>query len=122
MNVNKSLSELLGLIGKNITVQVDRPIGSKHPMNESMTYPINFGQTSDIKSELRKNVDVYVMGVDEPCDNFHGTCIAVVYPPRNKGFRLIVAPEGKRYNFHEMTAAVDFQERFFKSKILRKAF
>jgi inorganic pyrophosphatase len=120
MSVNQHLSELLDLIGKKVSVQVDRPIGTPHPMNVNFIYPINFGQTSDVKGITGNNIDVYIMGIEKPCKKFKGICVAVIYPPKNKGFRLIVAPEGQQYSYQEMHHAVDFQERFFKSRILRK--
>jgi inorganic pyrophosphatase len=36
------------MIGKVVTVIVDRPLGSAHPKYPSLIYPVNYGYVSDM--------------------------------------------------------------------------
>jgi inorganic pyrophosphatase len=44
----------------------------------------------------------------------------VIHRTNDDDDKLIVVPEGKEYTDEQIYALTEFQERFFKSKILRK--
>ncbi len=47
-NLGKVLSEINSVIGRLVTVTVDRPLGSYHPDHKDMYYPINYGYVEGI--------------------------------------------------------------------------
>ena len=54
-----------------------------------------------------------------PIDNFKGKCIAVVQRLDDNDDKLIVVPEGKSYTNEQIDSLIEFQERFFKHRIIR---
>lgn len=105
-------------IGQVVHVKVDRPLGSKHPQFD-WTYPINYGFVPNTTSGDGKELDVYILGVEEPIETFRGTCIAVVERTDDDDPKLVVVPEGANLKDEEIREAVEFQEQWFDSKILR---
>ena len=63
-----------------------------------------------------ENLDAYVLGVFEPIQEFIGKCIAVIHRRDDK---LIVVPVNVCYSDEQLLALTEFQERFFKSDIIR---
>ena len=46
-------AEVSPVIGRTVTVTVDRPLGSYHPEHKDMYYPINYGYVEGIWSLSR---------------------------------------------------------------------
>ncbi len=40
------------MLGKTVTVTVDRPLGSFHPEHEDISYPINYGYIKGIMAPV----------------------------------------------------------------------
>ena len=38
------------IIGKKVSVIIDRPLGSAHPEHQGMIYPVNYGYIREIKA------------------------------------------------------------------------
>ena len=105
-------------IGKIVNVKIDRPLGSKHP-NWDMIYPVNYGYVPNTVSGDGEELDCYVLGVFEPIEEFNGKCIAVINRINDNDDKLIIVPEDKNYSNEQIEALTEFQERYFKSKIIR---
>ncbi len=105
-------------IAKLVTVKIDRPLGSKHPKWDFF-YPVNYGFIEGVKSADGEDLDAYVLGFFEPIEYFRGKCIAIIHRENDNEDKLIVVPEGKDYSDEAILALVEFQERYFKVKILR---
>lgn len=110
--------EAAAFLGKRISVRIDRPLGSKHP-EWDFTYPINYGFVPGILSADGEELDAYVLGIAEPVAHFSGTCVAIIHRLDDDDDKLILAPDGLSYTNEELVAATAFQERYFKSIILR---
>lgn len=108
----------LEYLGKEVTVEVDRKMGSTHPKH-GFIYPLNYGYIPNTVSGDGEELDAYVLGVFEPVDTFVGKCIAIIHRTNDDDDKLIVAPEGKVYSNDAIEALVEFQERFFEHEILR---
>ena len=104
-------------IGKTLKVLIDRPLGSKHPKH-GFEYPLNYGYVPNTKSGDGEELDVYVLGVNEPLKEYVGQCIAVIHRTDDDDDKLIVVPENKYYSNNEIKVLTEFQERFFKSEII----
>lgn len=110
--------QVYSYIGKEITVKIDRPLGSKHPKHD-MVYPINYGYIPGTISGDGEELDCYILGVDEPVNEFKGTCIAVIYRLNDNDDKLIVVPTQKNYTDEEIRKQVEFQEKYFISEVIR---
>ena len=66
------------MLGTIVTVTVDRPMGSRHPRYPDLYYPINYGYISGTVAADGEEIDAYILGVDEPTDQFTGRVIAVI--------------------------------------------
>jgi len=104
-------------LGKLVTAVIDRPLGSKHPA-WGFIYPVNYGYVPSTVSPDGASLDVYVLGVFEPLEEFTGKCIAVIHRPDGDD-KLVLVPEGKDYTDEQIRALTEFQERFFNSTIVR---
>lgn len=113
-----SINSAKDFLGKTIDVYVDRPLGSKHPKYGDI-YPLNYGYIKGIKSADGEEMDAYILGVFEPVKRFRGRCIAYIHRLDDNEDKLIVAPLGKDYSAAQIAALTEFQERFFKIKILK---
>ena len=67
------------VIGRTVTVTVDRPLGSYHPEHKDMYYPINYGYVEGVLAPDGEEQDAYILGVDEAIEKFTGKIIAVVH-------------------------------------------
>jgi inorganic pyrophosphatase len=105
-------------LGRTVSVKIDRPLGSHHPQY-GFVYPVNYGYLPNTPAPDGDDLDAYVLGVFEPIETFTGWCIANVHRLNDDDDKLIVVPEGKSYSDEQIQALVEFQERFFKSIIVR---
>ena len=105
------------MIGKTVRVVVDRPLGSYHPEHKSIFYTCNYGYIPGIIAPDGEEQDAYILGVDEPLEEFFGRVIAVIHRLDDAEEKWVVVPEGVSLSVEEIRAAVDFQERFFKTEI-----
>ena len=103
---------------KTLEVKIDRPFGSKHPKH-GFTYPVNYGYVPNTISGDGEELDCYVLGVFEPLETFRGKCIAIIHRLDDNDDKLIIVPENKSFSNQEIRALTEFQERFFKSEIIR---
>lgn len=105
-------------IGQTVTVEMDRPLGTRHPKHGFM-YCVNYGYIPETVSGDGEELDAYLLGVFEPVQNYIGKCIAVIHRINDDDDKLVVVPEGKNYNDEQIRALTEFQERYFESQIIR---
>lgn len=117
--MDKERSKFEYLIGKNVKVIVDRKMGDKHPKH-GFIYPINYGYIENIISGDGEELDAYILGIFEPINKFEGKCIAIVHRLEEDDDKLVIVPKDKWYSTEQIEALVEFQERFFKHKVITK--
>ena len=106
------------MIGKTVTVTVDRPLGSCHPNHPDLYYPINYGYIEGIMAPDGEEQDAYILGMDVPVETFTGTVIAVIHRNDDVEEKWVVAPEGMTFSKEEIEATVHFQEQYFDSVVI----
>ena len=111
-------AEISSVIGRTVTVTVDRPLGSYHPEHKNMYYPINYGYVEDIMAPDAEEQDVYILGVDEAIEKFTGKIIAIVHRNDDVEEKWVVAPEGMTFTKEEIREQIHFQEQYFDSEIV----
>lgn len=105
-------------LGKEVLVKIDRPLGSKHPKHR-FVYELNYGFVPGTLAPDGEEIDVYVIGVDQPLKEFTGRCIAIIHRLNDDDDKLIVVPEGLEIDDEKIKQLAHFQEQFFDSVILR---
>ena len=108
------------VIGRTVTVTVDRPLGSYHPKHKDMYYPINYGYVEGIMASDGEEQDAYVLGVDEAVEKFTGKIIAVVHRNDDVEEKWVVALEGMTFTKEEIKEQIYFQEQYFDSEIVMR--
>lgn len=106
-------------LGKIVKVKMDRPLGTKHPKH-GFYYPVNYGYIPGTISGDGEELDAYVLGVFEPLEEFEGEVVAIIHRTNDNDDKLVVVKSGNNYTDDQIRALTEFQERFFKSEIIRK--
>ena len=114
--VDKRIKDFLG---KEVEIQIDRPLGSKHD-KFNLIYPVNYGYVGNFKVSDGDDLDAYLLGIFEPVKKFKGKCIAIIHRTNDDDDKLVIVPEGKEYSGEQIKSLTEFQERWFKSIIIRK--
>ena len=112
------MSTANNFLGKIVKIKVDRPLGSKHPKH-SFIYPVNYGYVPNTVSGDGEELDAYILGIDEPIENFTGKCIAIIHRTNDDDDKLIVVPENENFTDEQIRELTNFQEKFFTSEIFR---
>ena len=105
-------------LNKIVEVRIDRLLGSKHPKH-NIYYSVNYGYVPGEPAPDGEDLDAYLLGVFEPIEDFTGRCIAVIQRLDDDDDKLIVVPDGVNYTKEQIYSLVEFQERFFKSIIIK---
>lgn len=105
-------------LGKEVTVEIDRPLGSRHPKHGFM-YMINYGFIPNTISGDNEELDAYLIGEFEPVKNSSGKVIAIIHRINDDDDKLIVSKNGKDYSDDAIKALTEFQEQYFESIIIR---
>lgn len=111
----------LEYLNKILEAKIDRPIGSSHPKYPDHIYLVNYGYIPNTVSGDGKELDCYVLGEYKPLSEFKGKCIAIIHRLNDDDDKLILAPENKNFTNAEIRLLTDFQERFYKSEIIRNS-
>ena len=64
-------------------------------------------------------MDAYILGIFEPLEDFSGQCIAIIHRLDDNDDKLVVTPAERNYTDEQIIALTEFQERFFKSVVIR---
>lgn len=105
-------------LGKIVNVEIDRALGTKHPKH-GFIYTVNYGFVPNTISGDGEELDCYVLGIYEPLETFTGKCIAYIHRTNDDDDKLIIVPENTNFSNEQIRALTAFQERFFKSEIIR---
>jgi len=106
------------MIGKIVTVTVDRPLGSYHPEYKDMYYPINYGFVKGITAPDGEEQDAYILGIDKPVKEFSGRIIAIVRRSDDVEEKWVVCPDGMSFTKDEIMSQIQFQEKYYQSEII----
>ena len=110
--------DLRPYLGQVVDIEIDRPVGYVHVKGEkTLVYPINYGYIPGVLGGDGEEMDVYLLGVDAPVDEFDAHIIAIVHRENDVEDKLVGAPEGMAFTKEEIAAAVDFQEQYYRSRI-----
>ena len=105
-------------LGKTVHIGIDRPIGYVHHKEKyDLCYPINYGYIPGVLGGDGEEMDVYLLGVEKPVEEYDAHIIAIVHRNNDVEDKLVGAPLGKQYTREEIASAVHFQEQYYDSEI-----
>ena len=103
-------------IGKKTFAKIDRPLGCI-PKKEfpDFIYEVNYGFIPNTMSGDGEELDCYIVGVDEPLEEFEGKCIGIVHRINEDDDKLILVPDNSEYSSFDIQKAIFFSEKYHKS-------
>lgn len=104
-------------LGKIVEIKIDRSIGSVHTKHNDLIYPINYGYIPNVLGGDGEELDVYLLGVNEPVTSYKAKIIGIAHREDDVEDKLIAAPEGMIFYQNEIADAIEFQEKYYKTKI-----
>ena len=107
------------LLGQEVCGVIDRPVGSKHPKYDDITFQVNYGYINELTAPDGEKQDAYFVGINKPMKEFKGVVIAIIDRIDDIEDKLVVAPIGLELTDEEIEEVVRFQEQYFKHKIIR---
>ncbi|HPT08443.1 MAG TPA: inorganic pyrophosphatase [bacterium] len=119
MENSQSLQIAKKYLGKRVKVTIDRPLGLKHPKH-GFVYEVNYGFLEGIKAPDGEDLDAYYLGINEPIEQKEGICIAIAHRKDDDDDKLIVVPEEVEMSDEDIMSAIEFQEKWFNTIIIRK--
>ncbi len=117
-NVENVKMLLNSVIGRIVTVTVDRPMSSYHPEHKDMYYPINYGYIEGIMAADGEEQDAYILGIEATVEKFTGKIIAIVHRKDDVEEKWVVAPENMIFTKEKIRELINFQEQYFDSEIV----
>ena len=118
MTLKERHEQVESYLGKEVTIEIDRPIGYEHHKGEkTLLYPINYGYIPGVLGGDGEELDVFLVGVDEPVKTYTGRIIGIVYRADDVEDKLVMAPSGASYSAEEIARDVYFQEKYYQSTI-----
>lgn len=110
------LHKLESMIGSKVKVYIDRPIGYNH---DGIEFSLNYGYIKELTALDDEYQDAYILGIDEPIKECEGKVIAIINRKDDIEDKLVVTISDNEYSNEEINRLVDFQEKYFKHKIIR---
>ena len=108
-------------LGQVVHIGIDRPIGYVHHKKDyDLVYPINYGYIPGVLGGDEEELDVYLLGVDTPVEEFDAEIIAIVFRSDDVEDKLVGSPKGMSFTVEEIARAVEFQEKHHTSHIEMK--
>ena len=110
--------QVRGYLGKTVRIEIDRPIGYVHVKEKySLEYKINYGYIPGVLGGDGEELDVYLLGVDVPVEEFTGKIVAVVHRADDVEDKLVMAPEGVEYTADQIYDTISFQEKYYNTTV-----
>ncbi len=104
-------------LGKTVNIKIDRPIGYVHQKNGyALTYPVNYGYIPDVIGGDGEELDVYLLGISVPVDEYTAEVIGIVHRHNDVEDKLIAVPHGMDFTKEEIEKAVHFQEQYYDTE------
>jgi inorganic pyrophosphatase len=115
---SKDITDAFSFLGREVNVTIERQLGSRHP-KWGFVYDSNYGYIENTLSPDGEELDAYLLGTDKPIEKASGKVIAIIHRTDDDDDKLVVSVDGKDINNDLIRKMTDFQEKFFKSEIIR---
>lgn len=107
-----------GYLGKNVRIEIDRPIGYVHVKEKyTLKYDINYGYIPNVLGGDGEELDVYLLAVDTPVTEYSGRVIGIAHRRNDVEDKLVMVPEGIYMSADEIYERISFQEKYYDTYI-----
>jgi len=118
MTFEERKEQVRSYLGKTVTISIDRPVGYVHNKETySLTYPINYGYIPGVLGGDGEELDVYLLGVNEPVSEYECKIIAIAHRHNDVEDKLVGVPVGMSFSKEEIADAIRFQEQYYDTEI-----
>ncbi|MBQ2963609.1 MAG: inorganic diphosphatase [Clostridia bacterium] len=118
MTFEQRKAQVKSYLGKTVKIGIDRPVGYVHRKEKySLVYPVNYGYIPGVLGGDGEELDVYLLGVEIPVEEYTAKIIAIVHRHNDIEDKLVAAPENMSFSKAEIEAAVHFQEQYYDTEI-----
>lgn len=105
-------------LGKTVRIEIDRPLGYVHQKeNYTLIYPLNYGYIPGVYGGDGEELDVYLLGVNEPVTEYTCKIIGAAYRRNDCEDKLIAVPEGMSFTADEAYKMIEFQEKWYDAEV-----
>ncbi len=115
---NKLLKEYRDIIGMEVEVVMDRPIGAIHPKHPDLVYPINYGYIEGLLGGDDEEQDVYILDCDTPLDKCKAKVVAIIHRYDDDECKWVASYTARYHTVKEIEDAVRFQEQFHNWQVI----
>ena len=106
-------------LGRKLSLTIDRPLGTPHPRDPDMIYPINSGYVPGTRAGDGHPVDAYVIDLNEPVDACQARCIAILHRRDDVEDKLVCVVAEGDWTDAAIYEKTRFQEQFFDTILIR---
>ena len=118
MTFEERKAQVKSYLGKRVVIAIDRPIGYVHKKEcYSLIYPINYGYIPGVLGGDGEELDVYLLGVSKPVNDYECEIIAIAHRHNDVEDKLVGAPVGMTFTKAEIEAAICFQEQYYDTEV-----
>ena len=118
MTYNERKEQVKSYLGKTVKIEIDRPIGYIHEKSTySLVYSINYGFIPGVLGGDGEELDVYLLGVNEPVKEYECEIIAIAHRHNDVEDKLVGAPVGVRFSKEDIENAICFQEQYYDTEV-----
>lgn len=118
MTFEERKEQVKSYLGKTVVIGIDRPIGYVHKKeNYSLIYPINYGFIPGVLGGDGEELDVYLLGVNEPVAEYECRIIAIAHRHNDVEDKLVGAPVGMDFTKEEIEKVINFQEQYYDTEV-----
>lgn len=117
MSLEDRKEQVSQYLGSQVTIEIDRPIGTPHPKDNEILYPINYGYIPGVLGGDHEELDVYLLGVDKIVENYEVEIIAIVHRYNDAEDKLVGSPTGMIFDKKEIESLINFQEQFYHTHL-----
>ena len=118
MTFEERKEQVKSYLGKKVKIEIDRPVGYIHKKEKySLTYPINYGYIPGVIGGDGEELDVYLLGVNDPVSEYECDIIAIAHRHNDIEDKLVGAPVGVRFSKEDIENAIYFQEQYYDTEI-----
>lgn len=118
MTFEERKEQVKSYLGKKVVIGIDRPMGYVHKKeNYSLTYPINYGFIPGVLGGDGEELDVYLLGVNEPVSEYECEIIAIAHRHNDVEDKLVGAPVGMKFTKEDIEKTIHFQEQYYDTEV-----
>ena len=118
MTFEERKEQVKSYLGKTVKIKIDRPVGYIHSKEKYyITYPINYGYIPGVIGGDGEELDVYLLGVNEPVSEYECEIIAIAHRHNDVEDKLVGASIGIKFSRDEIENSIHFQEQYYDTEV-----